>query len=140
MTFAAPKSTLLLSFLCLTFAASCNLRPDREADGAEPGLQIVMESNPRPDILSREGLAARSNSDAAGNWGVVSNLAASEQVLVENTENGRRISIPLFSGPTGGNSVLLRVSSAAADDLGISDAPVTVRLTAIRIEPRLLQR
>ncbi len=123
----------------LTCLSACTLLPEDEPARPGTGFQIEMQEIQRPDILSREGPAARSSSQSGGMWGVVSGLRTSEQVLVENTENGKTVSIPLYSGPTGGGGIILRLSRSAADELGIEDDPVPIRMTAVRIEPQLIQ-
>lgn len=137
-----PAGILTLTLLGATLGATGACVPERERDRG-PGLElgVAFEDHPRPDILSRTGNAIRDRDPEAtpGLWGVVPGLARAETALVESTTTGASIALPLFSGSTGTRDIAIRLSPQAADALGILEAPVPVRITALRREPVLLQ-
>lgn len=123
--------------LALVLAAvACT--PSGGADYTAPTgrYQIGFEDRPVPQAFERQGEARRAAANAPGGmWGVVSGLRRAERAQVRNIATGAEVTVPLFSGPTGGAAILL--SRAASDEIGITDAPVAVTVTAVRREPTL---
>lgn len=112
----------------------------RETAGGGRDLDIAFEDTPRPDVLSRTGNARRDDSSTAapGLWAVVPGLSRAERAEVESLASGARVMVSLFAGNPGSGAAI-RLSPQAADILGVLDAPVPVRITAIRREPVLIQ-
>ena len=57
---------------------------------------------------------------AAGLWAAVRGLPRPERAEVVNPQNRRKVVVALFAAPRGGPDI--RLSNAAADALGITDA------------------
>ena len=116
--------------------AGCAQTPDG-ADAVSTGAyRIVFEDRPVPEAFQRQGEARRAAENAPGGvWGVVAGLRRAERAQVRNIATGDEITVPLFNGPTGGAVIIL--SRAAADEIGLAEAPVTVTVTAVRREPSL---
>ena len=108
-------------------------------DGAPPppegALRLTFEDRAEPAAFSREGTATRDGpKGAAGLWAAVRGLPRPERALVENTANGRKVTLALFAASGSGPDI--RLSIEAADALGITD-PAAVRITALRSEPQI---
>ncbi|MCB1351746.1 MAG: hypothetical protein KDK03_03290 [Rhodobacteraceae bacterium] len=120
---------------CAALTASAP-KPDAGAHVA-----LAFEDKPRPDVLSRSGPAIRGKeSEAAGLWGVVPRLPHPERALVENAATGASVVVALYSGTPGARGAAIRLSPEAADRLGLLDAPVEVRITALRREAEILAK
>jgi hypothetical protein len=101
----------------------------------EGGLRLRFEDRPEPAAFSRDGPAVRDRPEgAAGLWAAVRGLPRPERALVENPENGEEVVVALFAAAAGAPDI--RLSNAAADALGITDA-APVRITALRSEPEI---
>jgi hypothetical protein len=132
----APRkqSLVALALAVMLVLAGCGLR-QTEPEGA---VQFALEDQLEPEVFQREGNARRDSDTAPGGmWGVVSGLARPERAVVRNLENDSEVSVALYSGSPGGGTVI-RLSPQAADALGVLDATVPVRVTALRREPRLI--
>jgi hypothetical protein len=113
----------------------------RVAGGADEaprgGLQIRFEDKPEPAVFALEGPAVRDAPKGAdGLWAAVAGLPRPERALVVNTGNRRKVVVALFAAPKGA-AIPVRLSNAAADALGIGDAPEDVKITALRREPKV---
>jgi hypothetical protein len=109
---------------------------DEPADRPQPAFIVVFEPSAAPGVFEREGPGRRSARETGGYWAVVAGLRRPESASVRNLATGAEVIVALFAGrPAGGAAAEL--SAAAADALGIEDAPARVRVTAIRNEPRV---
>jgi len=100
-------------------------------------LQIRFEDKPDPEAFALVGQAVRDAPKGAdGLWAAVAGLPRPERALAVNTGNGRKVVVALFAAPKGAAD-RIRLSNAAADALGIGDAPVEVKLTALRREAKI---
>ena len=113
----------------------------RSDDAVDPspsgGLQIRFEDKPEPDVFEFEGPAVRDGAKGAdGLWAAVAGLPRPERALVVDTDNGRKVVVALFAAPRGA-AVQVRLSNDAADALRMGDGPETVRITALRREPKI---
>lgn len=123
--------------VALAALLSACARTEDSADSVSTGsYRITFEDQPVPQAFERKGEARRAASGTPGGfWGVVTGLRRAERAVVRNSATGAEITVPLFDGPTGGAAIIL--SRAAADEIGLTDAPVTVTVTAVRREPSL---
>lgn len=125
------------SLLLIWAASGCSPSGETEGGPAAGSYRIEFEDRPAPQAFQRTGLARRASANAPGGvWGVVADLRRAERARVRMVATGEEVTVPLFAGSTGGAAILL--SRAAADELGIGDAPVEVTVTAVRREPLLL--
>lgn len=108
----------------------------RPGGGPRGGLEISFEDRAEPAAFTREGPAVRDRPDGAtGLWAAVRGLPRPERAEVANPANGATVVVALFAA--GGGAPDIRLSNAAADVLGIGNAPAPVRITALRSEPVL---
>lgn len=116
------------------FVAACgggrNVRPDA-------ALDLSFEDRETPDAFSRDGVGRRAGTDAGGLWAAVAGLPRPERALLQNTETGASVEVALFRARAGTPAQDIQLSAAAADALGIGDAPAPVRVVALRREPSL---
>jgi hypothetical protein len=120
--------------LALLALAACG--SGEPADRAQPAFTLTFEASAAPEVFDREGPARRSVRDTEGYWAVVQGLRRPESAVVRNLATGAEVTVALFAGrPAGGAAAELSVG--AADALGIGEAPVQVRVTAVRDEPRV---
>ena len=108
--------------------------------GAEPqdrpAFEIRFEAQENPEVFDREGPARRSARDTAGLWAVVAGLSRPESAIVHNRANRRSVRVALFNGRPAGDAVA-ELAPEAAEALGIGEAPVEVRVVAVRDEPQV---
>ncbi len=91
-----------------------------------------------PQVYAREGrVRVEAEDAAAGFWAVAPGLPRAEHGRVENLATGATLDMPLFIGARSG---AIRLSPAAAQALGIGEAPAFVRVTVLRREPRIEER
>jgi hypothetical protein len=125
----------------MLLAALSGCAPARDADDGE-GLhfEVAFVDRLRPDILERSGNALRdSDTSTPGFWGVVPDLRRAERAEVRNLATDASVTVALFAGSTGYSDIAIRLSPQAADALGVLEAPVPVRITAVRHEPEIVQ-
>lgn len=128
---------VMLGALAL-LAAGCAL-PEGSGPGPGGRFGIALQDRERPEILQREGLAVRGAAeDVPGYWGVLPGLEQAERAIVENLASGASVQVSLWSGDTGREGAVIRLSPQAADELGILATPARVRVTALRREPLLV--
>jgi hypothetical protein len=109
--------------------------PGRERVPDSDALRLSFEDRPEPDVFLHEGPAQRdAPGGAPGLWATVPDLPQPERALVVNLGNRRKVAVSLFQARRGGATTL---SGEAADALGVADVPASVRITALRSEPRL---
>lgn len=121
--------------LALLALAACG--GDGAADRPQPAFTLTFEPSAAPEVFEREGAGRRSARETGGYWAVVQGLRRPESAVVRNLDTGAQVTVALFAGrPAGGAAAEL--STEAADALGIDDAPVEVRVTAVRDEPRVV--
>jgi hypothetical protein len=122
--------------LCLVLlAGACARQEPAEPQGA---FALRFEDRPAPGAFDRRTTAVRDSPDgAAGYWAAVPALPRPERAEVVRLE-GRRTSVvvALFAA-RGGAGDPVRLSGEAADALGIDDAPVPVRITALRTQAEI---
>ncbi len=106
------------------------------AGDAQPAFTLTIEASAAPEVFEREGPARRSGRDTGGYWAVVQGLRRPESAVVRNLATGSEVTVALFSGRPVGDAAA-ELSAAAADALGIGEAPIRVRVTAVRDEPRV---
>jgi len=107
-----------------------------ENDEVSPAFEIRFEARENPEVFQDEGPGRRSARDTSGLWAVVSGLPRPESGVVRNLDNRRSVRVALFTDrPAGG--AMAELSIEAADALGIGNAPVDVRVTAVRDEPQV---
>lgn len=120
----------------LTLLALAACGAGEPADRAHPAFTLTIEASAAPEVFEREGPARRSARDTGGYWAVVQGLRRPESAVVSNLATGAEVTVALFAGrPAGGAAAEL--SAEAADALGIGEAPVQVRVTAVRDVPRV---
>lgn len=121
------------------FLAAC-AAPGAPAGAAPPGggvLQLSFEDVLAPAAFTRDGPAEADAADgAAGFWAVVPGLPRPERARVENLATGATTTVALYVGRANPRGAI-RLSGAAAEALGVGAAPVRVRVTALRREPRI---
>ncbi len=127
---------------CALVLTSCGL-PDLQNDDpptAAGDVQITFEDVAIPGVFDVEGTAVRSDdgSRAGGLWGVVGGLRRPERALVVNEANGKRVTVALFEATRSMQGHAILLSALAADELGVNDLPIPVRITAVRSEPKLV--
>lgn len=109
--------------------------------GREPGVGIAFDLVEAPAAFDLEGVARRPDRDAPGGyWAVVPGLPRAESAVVRRAggTNGKAVTVALFRAPRGQPAGEIILSEAAAAALGVADAPVRVRVTAVREEPELV--
>jgi hypothetical protein len=108
--------------------------PPRQRTDAPAGLALRFEDVPTPAAFSWTGPAvADAPGGAAGFWAVAPGLPRPERGRIERLDGAASVDVALFAGRGGA----LRVSTEAAEALGLGDAAARVRVTALRREPRL---
>ena len=131
----ALRRGLQIATLALLAVAGCG----RLAGDAPPrgGLSLRFEDRPEPGAFTREGTATADAADGAeGLWAAVPGLPRPERALVVNLDSGDEVVVALFRARSGAG---IRVSSEAAEALGIGATPARVRITALRSEVSLIQ-
>jgi hypothetical protein len=124
-------TSLALAFGVAAALAACG-RPGGEA---RSGISFTFEDRAAPGAFLLEGGAVRDRPDGAeGLWAAVRGLPRPERALVLNTATGAEVVVALFAASSGPP---IRLSNAAADAIGLADAPQAVRITALRRAPRL---
>ena len=99
------------------------------------GISFSFEDRAAPGAFLLEGGAVRDRPEGAdGLWAAVRGLPRPERALVVNTATGAEVVVALFAASSGPS---IRLSNAAADAIGLADAPQAVRITALRRAPRL---
>jgi len=131
--------TLALALAC----AGCALVP---VPGIGPGagpetgpatIGIAFETMPVPTAFFVEGPAVADRPGGVpGYWAVVPRLSRPERARIVNVATGAAVDAALFAGGRAGAPI--RLSGAVAEALGIGAAPVAVRITALRREPRVV--
>lgn len=97
---------------------------------------VAFEDAEAPAVFSREMLGRRDRAKGAqGLWAAVPGLRRPERAEIENLETGASVTVALYSGGAAGEA---RISTAAAEVLGIGAEPRRVRITAVRREARLV--
>ncbi len=110
--------------------------PTRPPAAGAAGLQLRFEDALAPGVFERTGLAVAEPPDgAAGLWAVVPGLPRPERARIENLGTGATTDVALFAGR--GPRGAIRVSAEAAAALGLGATAATVRVTALRREPRI---
>jgi hypothetical protein len=121
----------VLAFLALAACGS-----EEAMRRPQPAFTLTIEQRTAPEVFEREGPGRRSARETGGFWAVVQGLRRPESAAVRNLATGAEVTVALFAGrPAGGAAAELSVG--AADALGIGEAPVQVRVTAVRDEPRV---
>lgn len=132
----ALAKTITIGVAMASVLAACTETPDANGAASTGSYRINFEDRAVPQAFQRQGEARRAATNTPGGlWGVVSGLRRAERALVRNAATGAEITVPLFDGPTGGAAIIL--SRAAADEIGLTEASVTVTVTAVRREPNL---
>jgi hypothetical protein len=107
--------------------------------GDEATLRIEMVQAEAPSVFAREGVGRREpEGSAAGLWASVAGLPRAERGRLRNLATGAEVIVALFVAPRGTDPQLIRVSTEAAEALGIGageSAPVAV--VALRREARV---
>ena len=123
--------------LALALAVAATLAACGRPGGGEArsGISFTFEDRAAPGAFLLEGGAVRDRPDGAdGLWAAVRGLPRPERALVLNTATGAEVVVALFAASSGPP---IRLSNAAADAIGLADAPQAVRITALRRAPRL---
>lgn len=103
------------------------------------GLALRFEDRPAPAAFLLEADAVRDAPDgAAGLWAAVRGLERPERAEAVVVRTGKRVALSLYRA--GRSSPAIRLSNEAADALGVADAPVNVRITALRRRPVVATR
>ena len=124
----------MLAGLALLVAAGCAAVPG----GRPEGLGIRFDVVEDPTAFALEGTARRPDRDAPGGyWAVVPGLPRAESAVVRRQGGGKAVVVALFRAPRTAPSGEILLSEAAAAALGIGDAPVPVRIVAVREELEL---
>jgi hypothetical protein len=107
--------------------------------GEDAVLRIEMVQAEAPSVFSRAGIGRREPEGSAGGlWASVAGLPRAERGRLRNLETGAEVVVALFVAPRGTDARLIRVSTEAAEALGIAEggsAPVAV--VALRREARV---
>jgi len=119
--------------------AACDTGPDPEPADAPLEVAIAFEDRAVPAAFDRRGVGRRTDG-GDGLWAVVAGLPRPERGRVRNLDTGEEAVVSLFRAPAGRNPADVALSPAAAELLGIGDTPAPVRVTAVRREPRLVER
>lgn len=120
----------------LLLVAAC-APAEEAADGGSSSVAFTFEDRAVPAAFDRTGVARRV-AEGAGLWAVVAGLPRPERGRVRNLETGAETVVSLFRAPSNVDPSVVALSPAAAELLGIGGAPVAVRVTAVRREPRLV--
>ena len=124
----------MLAGLALLVAAGCATVPGSPPDGLGIRFDVVEE----PAAFALEGTARRPDRDAPGGyWAVVPGLPRAESAVVRRQGGGKAVVVALFRAPRTAPSGEILLSEAVAAALGIGDAPVPVRIVAVREELEL---
>lgn len=114
--------------------AACGQPGARGPDPGPGSLALSFEDAPEPGVFLIEAPARRDRPDgAAGLWAAVRGLARPERAEAVNLATGARVTVALYRA--GGSGPAIRLSNEAADALGVEEAPVNVRITALRRRP-----
>jgi hypothetical protein len=135
-----PTSRASRSLVLAALLAACG-RPDGSGPpgGTVAGMQLRFEDARQPAAFSRDGLGRReAEGSPAGLWAVVAGLPRPERALVVNLRTGAEVIVALFAARREVSADDIALSPEAAEALGIAEAPVPVRVTALRREPRLV--
>jgi hypothetical protein len=124
---------------CAEMAATAGPAEGSGGTGEDAVLRIEMVQAEAPAVFAREGTGRREpEGSAAGLWASVAGLPRAERGRLRNLETGAEVVVALFIAPRGTEPQLIRVSTAAAEALGIAEggsAPVSV--VALRREARV---
>ena len=127
---AGPAALLVL----VAALAACGRLPGGGEAPAGDTLALSFEDAPSPGVFLLEAPAERDAPDgAAGLWAAVRGLARPERAEAVNFATGARVELALYRA--GGSGPAIRLSNAAADALGVEEAAVNVRITALRRRP-----
>jgi hypothetical protein len=117
--------------------AGCALVQAPERDGGPDTIAIAFETRASPQAFFVEGQAVADRPDGVpGYWAAVPRLPRPERAVIVNLATGASVEAALFAGGRSGSPI--RLSGAVAETLGIGADPATVRITALRREPRLV--
>jgi hypothetical protein len=135
----------IVAVACALALAGCAEMATTGAAGRSGGssddafLRIETVQAEAPSVFAREGIGRREpEGSAAGFWASVAGLPRAERGRLRNLESGAEVVVALFVAPRGTDPRLIRVSTEAAEALGIAEggsAPVAV--VALRRETRV---
>lgn len=130
---ARVAAAVLAGMLAGTLAGCGQPGAGRPDSGAE-GLALSFEDAPAPGVFLIEAPAERDGPKGAGGlWAAVRGLARPERAEAVNLATGARVNVALYRA--GGSAPAIRLSNEAADALGVEEAPVNIRITALRRRP-----
>ena len=134
----ARGSLLAMVAVILPLAAACDRTGGTGGAISGEGLQIRFEETAAPGVFSRRATARRDATEGTpGLWAAVPRLPRPESGRIENIATGATVTVALFAAPRNATVSEIRISSAAAEAIGMTGATAPVLVTAIRTEPRL---
>ena len=112
---------------------------ERTGAGEDAVLRIEMVQAEAPSVFSREGVGRREpEGSAEGLWASVAGLPRAERGRLRNLETGAEVVVALFAAPRGTDPGLIRVSTEAAEALGMAeDGSAPVSVVVLRREARV---
>ncbi len=114
--------------------AACVPAASRQGAAPDGPLRIEIEEILAPDVFQVEGPARVAGAqEAPGLWAAAPGLPRPERGELRDLSTGETVTVSLFRASGSG----IRVSRAAAETVGLASGS-TVRLTAVRSQPRVL--